>query len=182
MKLMRSKDYQIAMNMMKNNIIMVIDSMLNSILAEDEIVSKEFKNKKEKEISSLMIEAIRKDINIVGIDKKSLETIEDKMKTELNVWNKTAISAIKGKLDMANKLNVSENSINQAITEEKASASKQLNSTNGIERDNENVKEKLKAQKKETKQASQTIKPIKTKEQVIEELGKVYKPNESIGK
>ena len=152
MKLMLLKSYQAAMK----EISQIIDGMLNSINAEDEVICKEFKNKKEVELSSVMIGAIKKDKNIVGFDKKCVDALGDKIKSDLNLFNEKAVGIIKECSNMAGKVDSSVEIIKK--------------------------KEKPKAFEGKPMQASHTVKPIKTKELVIEELRQLYKPNNEIGK
>jgi len=183
MRLMRLKSYQAAMAQTKKEISQIIDGMLNSINAEDEVICKEFKNKKEVELSSVMIGAIKKDKNIVGFDKKCVEALGDKIKSDLNLFNEKAVGIIKECSNMAGKVDSSVNSNSvKANTKKETSALKQLNAISEVEREIIKKKEKPKAFEGKPMQASHTVKPIKTKELVIEELRQLYKPNNEIGK
>ena len=166
------KDYETAMADVKKDIIHTFDSMLNLNSKEEEATLKELKGGNGIEIE--FMNAISEDESIADVDKKSVDIVEDMIKKELNECNQKIMQAIRENSNRTNKVNDSKKDL-KAITEKEASAPKQLNSNNEIEREKDKVKEK-------PKHVNQTFKPIKSKVQVIDELKKMYKPNERIGK
>ena len=172
MKLMNLRDYQRSMVNIQKDMTMTIDCILNSIMEDMEEISQKFDNK-EAELSSVMIDAIKKNIVIAGFDKKELAIVGERIKAELISFNEKAIKATNEITKMGETQIIdSSDCKNEANVENKALI--QLNLINGIQREDYKEIEKRKNPKIE-------VKPTNTKEQVIEELRKAYKPNEEIG-